>query len=221
MQNITNDYTWSSHRPLLKAIVEDLSPELIVEIGLGNFSTPILHNDKVKKYFGIENDKEWYEYIINNFKFSKHSEVIHHNINLNKAVFPKQLTETQRTDIANYYANFSKVVSVYENYKNKMLFVDNHTCCRTLAINNLASNFDIIVYHDCEPDGIKWYEYYFGEFVKDYNHYYLKTPIAWTGMFIKECINHDLYSVIEKHITTYRLENNITEQDRIYLEKTI
>ena len=118
-----------------------------------------------------------------------------------------------------YYKQLGKEVYQMKE-KNKMLFVDNHNCCRTSAINNAGPFFDIIAYHDCEPNGIPWYGYYFNDTIKNnYKKYYLKTSKSWTGVFIKNGLEHNLFQTILPFIEEYNLE--VGENTNSYLEQVV
>jgi hypothetical protein len=70
----------------------------------------------------------------------------------------------------------------------------------------MFDSFDIIVYHDCEPAGVVWYEYTFSELLyQKYDNFILTCPTAWTGCFIKKSLNaeHNLRNTIASHINKY------------------
>ena len=90
-----------------------------------------------------------------------------------------------------------------------------------MAINGLYKQFDVIIYHDCEPRAIRWYEYYFKEDLKEsFDHYVLKTPRSWTGCFINPSleIEAQLFANIQKHIALYSNEIGV-DPSLIYLDK--
>jgi hypothetical protein len=216
---IDYDYAWSTHQPLLKAALETFNPKLIVELGMGIFSTPLFIDNLSEKLICIENDEEWYYHMKGIFDDA-------HDMRLNKLTdgvtsltFPKQLNSDQRKSITDYYKSLSLEIQSYK-FAPKFLFVDNFTCCRTIAINTLYNDFDIIAYHDCQPEGIRWYEYYFIEALKkEFNNYLLKTPKSWTGIFIKNNLDVvGLCNSIVPFINQYCIEN-VINNNQIYLER--
>jgi hypothetical protein len=81
----------------------------------------------------------------------------------------------------------------------KMLFVDNYSCCRTIAINVLFSYFDLIVYHDCEPEGAAVNGYVFDTKLTDnYLQLIYTSPRTWAGCFISNKLNPDKEKLQEK-----------------------
>jgi hypothetical protein len=220
---IVNDYAWSTHKPLLASLVEVAEPGFILELGVGLHSTPIFLNSKCKDIIFIDSDNAWLDHVKKNNSFDDRHEIFFHDLGSGKGkhIFPKDLSAQQKLEIIKYYENLALKISSKAG-KPKMVFVDNMTCCRTLAINTLYKYFDIITYHDCEPVGISWYEYYFEKNLKkEFKHYILKTPKSWTGCFIsyKLDIDADLKSNIKKHILKYSEEIGI-EANKIYLEES-
>jgi len=198
-------YKWSSHQPLIKAVMEEFEPELVVELGIGIFSTRFFLKDCVKQYIGIENNKEWLEKMQDEIDFPENAILRHHSVGFDIAVHLCDVVPEKRQEITEYYKTFAKEVDLRPE-KGKVLFVDNYTACRTLALRALGRHFDYIIYHDCEPTAIEWYEYHFGDTFENYKNHNLMAP-SWTGLFIKEGIEHNLAQTIEPHIATYRTEN--------------
>lgn len=217
------DYSWSTHQSMLQTILYTFKPELLVELGVGKYSTSVLLDYNFKELICIECDSDWLQFIKNSVSPKENVTFIHHDLGkeITLGTFLYQLTEEQKENIIHYYEDFSKKISE-KNLQPKFLFVDNHTCCRTLAINTLYKDFDIIAYHDCEPLGIKWYEYYFKEDLeKEYDHYILKSPSSWTGCFFHKKLNitesvfiNNSIPYIEEYCKKVGLDN-----DRIILVK--
>lgn len=207
---IDSNYEWSTHRPLLQGVVAAFKPDFILELGMGVFSTPIFVDYAPEELLCVENDEEWLNHMKASFGY-EHQMLLHKlDPNILLGTHPYQLTPEQRSDITNYYKELSKVIEDKKS-TTKFLFVDNFTCCRTIAINNLYKNFDIIAYHDCQPEGIAWYEYYFDEgLTNGYTYHLLKTPTSWTGVFIKNTLDYtELSKVITPFITEYCEDNNL------------
>ncbi len=209
--NIDNDYAWSTHAPLLKALIKIVSPDTIVELGLGMHSTPIFLKSEAKKIFFIENDKEWLEHSKKDFVFDHRCEVHYHDLGENILLGTKrrELTQDQQKSIQEYYQQLQEKI---KGSGLKLLFVDNFACARAIAINTLTHSFDIVVYHDCQPKGVKWYEYYFEKPIYErFNNYVLKTPTAWTGCFINKNLNIEelLFNDIKSFNNEYCIEHGL------------
>ncbi len=223
MIELDKDYSWSTHQPLLQTILEIFKPELIMELGVGKYSTPVFTKYNFKELICVECDNNWLQSVKDTIVLKENINFIYHDLgkDITLGTFPHQLTEKQRFDITQYYQELSKEI-FKKSTQPKFLFVDNHTCCRTIAINTLYKNFDIIAYHDCEPAGIKWYEYYFEkDLEKDYDHYVLKSPISWTGCFINKGLNateSKLKHVSISNINEYCKKVGLTN-DRMILAK--
>jgi hypothetical protein len=223
MLDIDNNYGWSTHKPLLKSLLDIHRPTLILELGIGLHSTKLFTEYNPHFLISIENDHEWLsEYCNNNEIRSNHLTLLHKlNNGLSKKSFLRDLTDIQKKEIEEYYDTVYKLADGLSNwgYYNKLLFVDNFTCCRNIAINTLFSKFNIIVYHDSEaPD---WYEYDFCDrLMSIYSKYSLITKSASTSCFIRKNIDKeaDLTINIQDHIDQYCIENNL-DRNSIYLIK--
>jgi hypothetical protein len=204
---IANEYAWSTHSPMNKALIELFNPRLIVEMGTGLHSTPLFLESAAEKLFFIENDSQWIDHIKSNFSFDHRCEIIYQSLGegIINSTKNRKLPQEKRLEIANYYKNFATTIDNID-VSLKFLFVDHFACARTSAINNMFDSFDIIVYHDCEPAGVAWYEYTFSESLyQKYDNFILTCPTAWTGCFIKKSLNaeYDLRNTIESHINKY------------------
>lgn len=218
---IEDYYGWSTHQPLLRALLKTFSPKFILELGVGLHSTPIFIDYDPDELMCVENDNEWLHKIKTQCSFKKEHTLIFHDLGcgINLQTFLNQLNTEQKIGIVNYYKKLSDLIQNKTKYP-KLMFVDNFTCCRSSAINVLYKNFDIVVYHDCEPAGIDWYEYYFVDDLKNrFNSYKLKSQANWTGCFINKNLNQDeLKQNILPYISEYRANNKLYS-DKIYLEK--
>lgn len=209
--NIDLDYSWSTHKPLLQSLLKIFNYDLIVELGLGVHSTPMFIESQAKQLIFIENDKDWLEHMKTEQSFDDRCQLIFHDLGpgIQLGTKKRELTEEQKLSIINYYKDFSNNIV---NQKNKLLFVDNFACARTLAIQTLYSSFDTIVYHDCQPKGIKWYEYQFDETLySNYDNFILVCDSAWTGCFIKKGLTNKelLTTAIAPFIEEFSNKNKI------------
>lgn len=219
IMDMFNDYGWSTHQPLIRSLLDMFKPEFILELGVGVFSTPIFIAYGSEKLMCIENDAEWLRHVKKEYA-GNHTMLLHQlEDGVDITTLPSQLTPIQRNNISNYYSALSKSL-LNKNQHPKMLFVDNFASCRTLAINVLYRNFDILVYHDCEPVGKSFYQYYFVEALgENFNHYVLKTPKSWAATFIHRDLHKDMLEHnIGRYIEAYCAENNL-DNNQIYLEK--
>lgn len=219
---IVNDYEWSTHIPLNQAIVEVMQPKLIVELGTGLHSTPIFLKSTAEKLYFIDNDANWLNEIKKNNQFDDRCTIMHHDLGseIHLTTFLRELSQEKRNEITNYYKELSKTITSID-VKPKMLFVDHYTCARALSINTLYKDFDLVLYHDCQPKGTKWYEYYFeSDLYKNYDSYFLRSPTSWTGCFVKKeyDIEISLRTIITPFIKKYCEENNLALSD-MFLEK--
>ena len=208
-----NDYVWSTHVPLIKLILSLFDPRFILELGIGYYSTPLFMEYNSEKMF-IENSQDW----INEIAL-RNMNVILHQIDVpNQDIPVHDISEQQKNEISNYYFDLKSKLKDKPNPR--LLFVDNYSCCRALAINILYPVFDLIIYHDCEPQSIARNNYFFeDDLTKNYAHYKLVTPRTWAGCFISNKFEYSeelLQIRIEPIIMAYCKENNI---DGIYLQK--
>jgi hypothetical protein len=178
-------YQSSTHQPLLRAVIKAYKPQFILELGIGDYSTPILSGAGAA-YLGIENDNEW-------IKRFPGLDIIHHPVNFglsdNLRSVPNELI-----GLHNYYCGIS-----IPSDKPNLLFVDNWTACRMIAINSLSDRFDLIIYHDCQPKNIPTYNYnginHAGFGVK-----YLTSPTSWTGLMYREDKELDIQPFIDEYL---------------------
>jgi hypothetical protein len=162
----------STHIPVLRAVIRDYNPLFVLELGIGIYSTPVLVKSN---YVGIENNSEWIGRIKTLFP---DADIRHHETDIKRGTFPKELNREQIGEITIYYRSLV-IPDIHPNF----LFVDNYAAFRTIAINELRDKFDIIAYHDCQPE-VTGYEY--DKVNKEgFNSYYLKSPTSWTCSMVR------------------------------------
>lgn len=162
----------STHIPVLRAVIRDYNPLFVLELGIGIYSTPVLVKSN---YVGIENNSEWIGRIKTLFP---DADIRHHETDIKRGTFPKELNREQIGEITIYYRSLV-IPDIHPNF----LFVDNYAAFRTIAINELRDKFDIIAYHDCQPE-VTGYEY--DKVNKEgFNSYYLKSPTSWTCLMVR------------------------------------
>jgi hypothetical protein len=178
-------YQSSTHQPLLKAILKAYSPKFILELGIGDFSTPILSGCGAV-YMGIENDSEWIE------RFPGLN-IIYHPVSFNNDTNLRSILG-EFPQLHDYYSSI-----VIPPERPNLLFVDNWTACRMVAINALRDKFDLIVYHDCQPRNLGTYNYN-GINRAGFNFKYLTSPTSWTGLMYKKAKELDIQPFIDEYI---------------------
>lgn len=195
--NILTHYEWSTHIPIIRAVMELYKPNFVLELGTGINSTPVFLEYKTR-LMSIENDPAWMEYVKDKLK----TEIILHDLHgIQIGAHLSELTNDQKADMVSYYSGLR-----LPNLKPKLLFVDQFTSCRTISINTLGDKFDLIIYHDCQPDGIKWYDYDLIN-LKGFVTYYLKTPTSWTAFMVRDDKGFELLdNAIKPHIQNYMKE---------------
>lgn len=216
---IDNDYSWSTHAPLLNALLQIFNPNLITELGLGIHSTPLFLQSSAHKLIFVENDQSWFDHMTAEFSFDDRCETILHDLGAEIQLGTKlrELTDVQKKSIVDFYQQLSKKI---KDTDRRFLFVDNFACARNLAINTLYDHFDVIVYHDCQPKGIKWYEYNFSKDLYDrYDQYILVCNSAWTGCFVKKNLfDKDLLKkTLQPFIEDFCKKNNVNVES-MYLQ---
>lgn len=209
MELLLPDGGWGSHKPLLQSLIEIFKPYFIMELGIGSFSTPILSKQCVK-YVGIEQDLLWIEKILS-LPELKNINILHHATDIKIEQRFEDLSLTQIGNLIMFYTILKGSVFTFKIDGYSMLFVDNYTGCRTVAIDTMYDAFDIICYHDSEA--VEYYSYNFSEKIeKNYCHYTLTTDIIGTSVFIKKSLKHlssQLENTIKPYIFQYAKENNM------------
>jgi hypothetical protein len=206
--NIQSNWDWKTHQPLIRAAMELYVPKFILELGVGINSTPIFLEYK-SKYRGIDNDPEWIKHI----EEICNVPIIFHDLgkDINIATYRKDLSQGKQEEIYYYYTGL-KIPALKPN----LLFVDQFTCNRVLSINALSKRFDMIIYHDCNPNWIAEYDYnLIGK--EGFITYELRTSLTWTGFMIRKELDKgfdSLKKAIEPHINKFVVEN---PQSNMYL----
>ena len=209
--DVQTSWWWSSHEPMLRAAIDTFRPDFILELGSGQYSTPIFHAAGVPTW-SVENDADWLARTKRSLPRTTLVEFIHHDLgpDIHITTKPFELTDAQRHDIARYY---SDLVGRVPKADCTLAFVDQFTSARTLSINELLGTLDVILFHDCEPEGIPWYEYYFDESkTPSYDRYTLKTPKVWTGLFVRRTVVFDgfqLCAASKRHSDSYAKRNGL------------
>jgi hypothetical protein len=194
---VDNNYSWATHQPLIKAVMDLYYPKLVLELGAGYHSTFIFRS-YLTKLISIENDKEWVEYLNTEFD----TKIIYHNLGtINPITVYDKLPESDKATLIEYY----NAIEIPE-FIPRLLFVDQFTCGRAISINEIGFRFDIIIYHDCEPASVPIYGY--DKINLDgYNRYYLKSQASWSCLMVHGDTDkgiEPLHKAITPHLETFK-----------------
>jgi hypothetical protein len=221
--NIEASWDWATHQPLIHLMMSEFHPELVLELGIGNNSTPAFLQYEPKQYIGIENDKAWIDLMRKQFPLKPEYEIRFHDLGdtkINLATKVQCLSEKVIAESFSYYMKLRDQVDKKNLYP-KLLFVDHFTGLRTLAIKSLYESFDIIIYHDCQPEGIPWYSYYFDKnMLQTYSQFVLKSQGSWTGLFLSNKLMYsesDLKKKIYPFVRKFCKDTG-TDENRMYLD---
>lgn len=216
-------FKWSSHTPVLKTLIELCSPELIVELGVGHYSTPVFLSSSAESIIHIENNKEWLNLIGKEFQNSKRSRFVFHDLGntIKNASHYDKLSNQTKIDLIEYYMKLKSEILSMPNQR-KFLFVDHYTCARTVSINVLCDAFDAVAYHDAETPDAYNYQNLDKSLSEKFDHFVLKTPASWTGFFIKkQLVNTSLLnSTMDNHCEIFGKTFNIPSSEFTILQLT-
>lgn len=188
--DVQTSWWWSSHAPVLQAAVEVFRPGFVLELGSGQYSTPILAASG-GRVWSIDNDKEWLEQARALVGTRPNVEFRFHDLGPEVLIGtkPHELSPDRRAEVARFYEQLAASLPAAGC---RLAFVDQFTGVRTLSINALLGAVDVLLFHDCEPAGIDWYDYRFDEVkCRDYDRYTFKTPVVWTGLFVRKGLSFD------------------------------
>ena len=219
--NIKKEWEWATHRPLIQLMLQEYQPELVVELGVGINSTPLFLDYPYKELLCIDNNKEWVELMQDQYAFEGTASILFHDLGddtIYMGTKVHEISDEQKVKNFEYYVALREQIKERVLYP-KLLFVDNYTSLRALAINTLGHLFDIIIYHDCQYVGISWYNYKFQEYLqKDFNFLLLTSSSSWSGCFIRKTLDYDI-EVLRDHIQPFVAEfckeNNIETSMRL------
>lgn len=137
------DPGWSSHYPILVKVLNQIQTGDVLELGMGPFSTPLLHwlcVDKGLKLFSFDNDPKYWEL---NQKFATATSFHQMSLILND----------------NWDDLWQGPFSLADKHFS-VAFVDHKPAKRRyLDIAKLAKLADLVIIHDSEPEQDKYYAY--------------------------------------------------------------
>ena len=189
---IAQGFEWATHQPLIKAILDLYDPKFVLELGAGEYSTPLFIG---RNFMCIENDIDW----INHLKTKFDIDIIHHNLeDIPDYVFLKHLTTEQVSRVTGYYRRL-----IIPEERPNLLFVDQVPACRTISINTLRGKFDIIIYHDCDETGMEINNYNLIN-KEGFNSYVLATNKTGTCVMIRKEVDEGfLKETLKPHIKEF------------------
>lgn len=205
-------FKWSSHHPVIYSILEILNPEFILELGIGNYSSPLFLKSQAKKIIHIENDIDWINIIKTKYQFDERSEIIYHQLNgeVYNSTLRQSTPEVCLKESEEFYKNLNQRI-ITSNNIGKLLFVDHFACLRAMSINILGNSFDAIIFHDAETPQIYNYDELLSALKIKFDCYILKTPSSWTGFYIKKNLisNDNLKTIVYKYAEEFGKPFNI------------
>jgi len=210
--NIITDYEWRTHLPLLRYFIGEYSIKRIVEHGIGLHSTELFlssSNGKDIVYHAYEENVEMIDFISKRFNVSSNtiSKLEIPASNITSITKHRELSPSSKELLGKIHDELRNNIGLFDGLS--LLLVDGYTCSRTSVINKLYDLFDIIIYHDAEPDATSWYEYYFEKgLLENYDHYKLTTFFPWTGFFLKKDFPLKI-GILNNYIKIFAKESNI------------
>lgn len=173
--DVDNHYSWATHQPMIKAVMDLLKPDFVMELGSGYHST-LVFKDYWVKLLSIDDNKEWVDYL----NITYNLDIVWHQTGIENAnIKYTDLPKEDRDKLHSFYKGLLKELS----HKKNLLFVDNFTSGRYPAIKELKDYFWAVIYHDCQPEGIEQFSYNLID-PKGFNRYYLKSEASWTCLMI-------------------------------------
>lgn len=224
-------WTWSSHVPLNKLLLCFFVPEFIIELGAGAYSTNLFVNYNAKKFICIENSLSWIERM-KKVGPDKDYEILHHDLgkDIKRSTNFNDISEEKMWEIATYYGSLLFDNVLKSSLFPKLLFVDNYSCCRRLAINILSRGFDIVHCHDACPGTFKniygnFLDYFL---IENFNGYCLRTEQNCSFVFLKNILEYDeslfiksIEPFVNEFIDTHGLERGSISFRKVSLERLI
>lgn len=180
-------FKWSSHTPAIRTALQLVPPQLVVELGVGNYSTPLFLQSSAQRIVHIENNKQWLDDIQAQYHQPGRNEFRWHSLpdKVKNSTLAPSLPTQLIEQCQQYYQNLKQEVADHKTGP-KLLFVDHYASLRTLAINVLTHQFDIVIYHDAEVPEVYEYQHIDTALSETFQHWTLKTASSWTGFMIRK-----------------------------------
>lgn len=210
-------YRWSTHQPVVRAMVELIKPELILELGVGRYSTPLfVRFPYAQKIIHVESEQGWLDLVKkeNLGSITPKSEFRHHDLSglgiESIKTLPSMLSEHQTNEINKYYNALAHEITTMP-YKSSIIFTDGFASCRKSTVDCLTSVTDVMIFHDAEKPAAYGYDKLEPKLYETHDEYLLKTATSWTGFMIKKDIatEFEIKSIIDKYVDIYIKELDI------------
>jgi hypothetical protein len=166
-----SESAWGSHLPLLAGLWRRVPGEVVVEAGIGPYSTPFLVNNSLH-YTGIETDREYCVWAGIQFRDDKHVKIIPSFL---PEGIPFQRGECTPAQIT-VMDDAMSCAAHHCPQKIDVLMVDCFGAARSSAIKTLAARATTVVMHDTEC----WVGYHYGEVVgkRAWRHRFSIRPVG-------------------------------------------
>lgn len=188
--NLKKDLRWGSHLPLTRAIIASFPITGALELGAGVNSTPVLFNN-LKYVVSIEADLSWIEKLRSEkiVVETETKKLVHHSVPsyINRGTVRAEIDPHILQSASAFYASFI-------NTNLNFLFVDCYAGFRLQALDDLHERFDVIAYHDAEPQEDKWYSYSSFKASPEYTHVVDRTFLAHTGLIVSKKLQNNMHA---------------------------
>lgn len=183
---------YSTNIPFLFTCMELLPHNKIIEFGTGLFSTPILYEYFVDKFFAVEDEEEWFEKLKETYA-NKQGFIpllpgfYFGNKGPGKKLGFNDLNEDQKKMLSEYYSHL-----VEETGHVDFVLIDQAQYARSQSIVTMHEKSSVIVYHDSQY--VRRYNYDIVNQLmasKKYKLYSYSTIPSWTNMLIDDSFNLD------------------------------
>lgn len=180
------DQAWGSHQPVLKALVEVVQPQSVVECGSGMFSTPLLR-EHVPTLVTVEHDQQWARRMLKECPSSpSHRWIVQGFPGAQNHTPAEDLPADVRKFMEQWYWEAAAGLEPFH-----VLFVDTFRSLRVTATKALAHLAQIVVLHDVEPFSRDYYRWnlldgFWNGWVKTFHappwKIQGKWDVPWTGI---------------------------------------
>ena len=171
---------WGSSTHINNSVISAFPITGVLELGAGLNSTPLFF-DKVPHVISVEADLNWITKLRETISETTNQRIVHHRLpdTITRATPRKQIPSNIKNNALVLYRS---VMNEHLNY----LFVDCYGGFRLSAMTELYHDFDVIAYHDAEPNMDKYYGYSEFQSGDDFYHLTDKTFLVHTGILISK-----------------------------------
>lgn len=191
---MSDAFTWGSHVPINKALIDTFSPTGVIELGIGYNSTPAFR-EEVEYVLSVENDKAWLEKMQIDWPGDSKKTYLHHKVD--------EFRYTRRHDISE-----EKLKAANEFYNSlcrqpyNYLFIDCFSGYRLEAFNSMHEWFDFVVFHDYQPKRARGNHWGGAQVPFNQEKFSLlidETYEVWTGIIYNKKFEDSICNVWEHH----------------------